>query len=162
MSERVTIHLDDLAKSIESTSHREQQYDRLVGSCMIANGCFDGLHPGHLSLFAYLDNLSYRERLQPLVAINSDDSVRRLKGSGRPVWSQDQRAKLINYLKWPFTVIIFDEDTPQRLMDILKPPMVLKGSEYAEESVVRWRDSVVVTVPMLGDWSTSKILGDTR
>jgi D-beta-D-heptose 7-phosphate kinase/D-beta-D-heptose 1-phosphate adenosyltransferase len=88
--------------------------------------------------------------------------VRRLKGSSRPVWSQDHRAKLINHLKWPLTVIIFDEDTPQRLMDLLKPPMVLKGSEYTKESVVRYKDSEVITVPMLGEWSTSGILGDTR
>jgi len=162
MSERVTLHLDEIARSIEPYSRREQPYDSWVGNCIIANGCFDGVHPGHLSLFAYLDSKAYKERLRPLVAINSDESVRRLKGSSRPVWSQDHRAKLINHLKWPLTVVIFDEDTPQRLMDLLKPPMVLKGSEYTAESVVRWKDSVVVTVPMLGDWSTSRILGDTR
>jgi D-beta-D-heptose 7-phosphate kinase/D-beta-D-heptose 1-phosphate adenosyltransferase len=60
------------------------------------------------------------------------------------------------------TVVVFDEDTPQRLMDLLKPAVVLKGSEYQKESVVRWKDSEVITVPMLDDWSTSGILGDTR
>ncbi len=162
MSERVTIHLDEIAKSIESTSDREQPYDRWVGQCMVANGCFDGIHPGHLSLFAHLDDRSYRERLRPLVAINSDASVKRLKGSSRPVWSQEHRSKLINHLKWPLTVVIFDEDTPQRLMDLLKPRMVLKGGEYDPDTVVKWIGSEVITVPMVGNWSTSRILGDTR
>lgn len=162
MSERMTVHLDDVARSIESDSPREQPYDSWVGACMIANGCFDGLHPGHLSLLAHLDSIAYGERLRPLVAINSDESVRRLKGPARPVWPQEMRAKLINHLKWPLTVIIFDEDSPQRLMDLLKPRVVLKGGEYDPASVVRWSGAKVVTVPMLGDWSTSKILGDTR
>jgi D-beta-D-heptose 7-phosphate kinase / D-beta-D-heptose 1-phosphate adenosyltransferase len=169
MSERFTIHLDELSASILSDSPREQPYDRWVGNCVVANGCFDGLHPGHLSLLAHLDAYAYGERLRPLVAINSDESVRRLKGPARPVWPQEVRAKLINHLKWPLTVVIFDEDTPQRLMDLLKPVIVLKGAQYSKESVVRWRGnkwnpdgSQVVTVPMLEDWSTSKILGDTR
>jgi len=168
MSERFTIHLDELSKSILSDSYREQPYDNWVGNCVVANGCFDGLHPGHLSLFAHLDTLAYGERLRPIVAINSDESVRRLKGSTRPVWPQEVRAKLINHLKWPLTVVIFDEDTPQRLMDLLKPRVVLKGDQYAMDSVVRYHGneygggSRVVTVPMLADWSTSKILGDTR
>lgn len=168
MSERFTIHLDNLARSIECDSRKEQPYDRLVGACMVTNGCFDGLHPGHLSLLAHLDTYAYGERLRPLVAINSDASVRRLKGDGRPVWPHDVRSKLINSLKWPLTVIIFEEDTPQRLMDLLKPRIVLKGSEYANESVVRWKGnewsagSEVVRVPMVDGWSTSKILGDTR
>lgn len=168
MSERFTIHLDELAASILSDNPREQPYDSWVGGCMVANGCFDGLHPGHLSLLAHLDTYAYKERLRPLVAINSDQSVRRLKGPTRPVWPQDVRAKLINHLKWPLTVIIFDEDTPQRLMDLLKPRVVLKGSEYAPGDVIRWKGnewgkgSEVLTVPMMDGWSTSRILGDTR
>lgn len=162
MSERFTVHLDELAESLDSKVEFEMPYDRWVGACMVANGCFDGLHPGHLSLFAYLDAYAYRQRLRPLVAINSDASIRRLKGSGRPTWPQAVRATLINNLKWPLTVVIFDEDTPQRLMDLLKPRVVLKGSDYPKESVVRWKDSEVVSVPILDGWSTSKILGDTR
>ena len=168
MSERFTIHLDELAASILNDSPKEQPYDKWVGGCIIANGCFDGLHPGHLSLFGWLDTQAYRLRLRPLVAINSDASVRRLKGPARPVWPQDVRATLINHLKWPLTVVIFDEDTPQRLMDLLKPQVVLKGSEYPKDSVVRWHGnehcsgSEVMSVPMLDSWSTSRILGDTR
>lgn len=168
MSERFTIHLDDLAASIESDSWDEQPYDKWVGSCIVANGCFDGLHPGHLSLFGHLDTHAYRLRLRPIVALNSDKSVRLLKGPNRPVWPQEVRSTLINNLKWPLTVVIFDEETPQRLMDLLKPRAVLKGSDYPKESVVRWQGnefgggSEVISVPLLESWSTSRILGDTR
>lgn len=168
MTERFTIHLDELAESLLSDDSREQPYDRWVGNCAVANGCFDGLHPGHLSLLAHLDTIAYANRLRPLVAINSDDSVRRLKGVDRPIWPQEVRSKLINHLKWPLTVIIFDEDDPQRLMDLLKPRIVVKGGEYPAMSVVRYRGneycegSEIVRVPMVDGWSTSSIVGDTR
>jgi rfaE bifunctional protein nucleotidyltransferase chain/domain len=164
IGERFTACLDDLKLSYDGTQvYVKGRRDVIpVGRTIIANGCFDGLHPGHLSLLGWLDTYAYRLRLRPIVAINSDRSVRCLKGPGRPVWPHNVRATLINNLKWPLTVVVFDEDTPQRLMDLLKPAVVLKGSEYQKESVVRWKDSEVITVPMLDDWSTSGILGDTR
>lgn len=171
--ERYTVRLDDLELSDDGTwIYAQGQPGRVgipVGRTVVANGCFDGLHPGHLSLFAHLDTLAYKERLRPIVAINSDKSVKALKGASRPVWPQEVRSFLINHLKWPLTVIIFDEETPQRLMDLLKPKLVLKGAQYAHESVVKWEGSEVATVPMLKrdeenpqDWSTSRLLGDTR
>lgn len=163
MGERYAVHLDELRLSPDGLwlSNDKGQPIR-VGWTAVANGCFDGMHPGHLSLFAHLDTIAYRKRLRPIVAINSDQSVRRLKGPPRPVWSQEVRSAVINCLKWPLTVVIFDEDTPQRLMDLLRPAVVVKGAEYAPGSVVRWKDSEVFAVPMLEDWSTSRILGDTR
>lgn len=163
MSERAIVHLNDL--------RRLETYDLIegpgiisipVGRSIVANGCFDMIHPGHLSLFGWLDTIAYKEGLRPIVAINSDASIRRLKGPERPKWPQHARATFLTHLKWPFTVIIFDEDTPQRLMDLLEPAMVLKGGQYPKESVVRWKDSEVATVPMLDGWSTSRMLGDTR
>lgn len=162
--ERYTVRLDELELSPDGLwlSNKKGQPIR-VGHSVVANGCFDGMHPGHLYLFGHLDTLAYRKRLRPIVAINSDASVRRLKGPERPVWPEEVRSTVINCLKWPLTVVIFDEDTPQRLMDLLKPAMVLKGAEYTSKDVVRWEGSEVATVPMLEDWSTSRILaGDTR
>lgn len=157
MAERIVIHLDDLAKSIESESRREQSYDRWVGNCVVANGCFDIIHPGHLRVIQTLYvTAGYRI---PVIAINSDSSVKRLKGSTRPFITESARAELLTSLKWPVNVVIFDEDTPQRLMDLLKPPIVVKGSQYSEESVVRWKDSRVVLCPMEDGWSTTKIIG---
>lgn len=163
MTERGIVRLDQL--------RRLETYDLVegpgiisipVGRTIVANGCFDMVHPGHLSLFGWLDTVAYKEGLRPIIAINSDQSVRRLKGPGRPAWPEQARASFLTHLKWPFTVVIFDEDTPQRLMDLLEPALVVKGAEYAKESVVRWKDSGVVTVPMFENWSTTRILGDTR
>lgn len=171
MSERFTVYLDDIAERLSYHLYAQKPIlpdDHIdsvissIGNCMVANGCFDGCHPGHLTLIASLDTLAYARKLRPIVAMNSDESIRRLKGPGRPIMPQIARCSLINNLKWPMTVVIFDEDTPQRLMDILRPKVVLKGSEYAPESVIRWRDSEVLTVPMLPNWSTTKILGDSR
>ena len=165
MSERFTVHLDELefasAYPHEASFHSRNVINQ-AERCMVANGCFDILHPGHLNLFAFLDTLAYREGLRPIIAMNSDASVRRLKGDRRPIVPQESRSFLLNHLKWPMTVVIFEEDTPQRLMDLLKPRIVVKGAEYPEDMVVRWRDSRVVTVPMVPRWSTSKIVGDTR
>lgn len=157
MSERFTVTLDGIIRDGKHSSLHSW-----IGRCAVANGCFDILHPGHLSLLATLDTVAYREGLRPIIAMNSDVSVRRLKGDSRPIVPAESRAVLLNSLKWPFTVVIFDEDTPQRLMDYLQPAIVVKGAEYTPESVVRWKDSRVVSVGMVPRWSTTGIIGDTR
>lgn len=186
MSERVTYHLDELIEDPESIALEnlfpagklERQSRSIITKSgkyvckqtrtIIANGCFDVLHPGHLSLLAHLDTIAYQMRLRPIIALNSDSSVHRLKGAGRPVCPATVRSALLNNLKWPFTVIIFEEDTPQRLMDLLRPAAVLKGNQYHESDVIKWEgdplsSSDVITVPMADGWSTTGILrGDTR
>ncbi len=161
MSERFTVRFRDF----NPNDHGPLWEDLLrhQGYFAIANGCFDIIHPGHLRLFAALDEIAYRRGLRPVVAINSDESVRKLKGSKRPIVTELSRARLINHLKWPLSVVIFDEETPQKLMDLFRPAVVLKGAEYPKESVVRWKDSEVVFVPMEGGWSTTGLVeGDTR
>jgi rfaE bifunctional protein nucleotidyltransferase chain/domain len=163
MSERFTVHLNDLHPTTGNTlAEAKGTIGIPIEGCIVANGCFDVLHPGHLSLLATLDTLAYQMRLRPVVALNSDESVRKLKGPGRPLVPQQSRSALINNLKWPFTVVIFDEETPQRLMDLLKPVAVVKGSEYPTESVIRWKESRVITVDMVPHWSTTSIVGNTR
>lgn len=157
MTERITLHLDDV---ISDGEHGVLW--RWRGRCAVTNGCFDILHPGHLYVLANLDTEAYRRGLRPIVALNSDVSVRSLKGSERPHVPQDARAMLINYLKWPFTVVLFDEETPQRLMDFLRPQLVIKGGDYDSKTVVKWEYSDVLIVPTRQGWSTTKILGDTR
>lgn len=163
---RHVLHLDTIASSILSDSPREQAYDHLVGNCVVANGCFDILHRGHLDLLRELDYEAHlRGRLRAIVAINSDESVRRLKGDRRPNVPQESRSYLLTHLQWPFTVVIFEEDTPQRLMDLLKPRAVVKGSEYPPDSVIRWmgneysKGSEVVSVGMVPRYSTTILMG---
>ena len=131
---------------------------RIKGRCGVANGCFDVLHSGHLHLLRHLDVLCRLRGVHPVVALNSDQSLREIKGQRRPIVPQGSRAELLTHLYWPMTVVIFDEPTPQRLMDTLEPPLVLKGSDYDPSAVVRWSGSEVRTVELLPGWSTSALL----
>lgn len=96
------------------------------------NGCFDLLHPGHVSLLRQA-----REQCDRLVVgLNSDASVRRLKGASRPVHDQDARATVLSALDMVDAVILFDEDTPIDLIRALRPDVLVKGADYTVDRVV--------------------------
>ncbi len=96
------------------------------------NGCFDLVHPGHVSL---LEKARARcDRL--VVAINSDASVRRLKGESRPVQHEMSRAVVLASLSAVDAVTIFEEDTPQALIEALRPNVLIKGADYRKDQVV--------------------------
>ena len=97
-----------------------------------ANGCFDILHPGHLSLLRQARGSS--DRL--VVGLNSDVSVRHLKGDGRPIQKEADRAKILAALADVDLVVIFDEDTPELLIQELTPDLLIKGSDYERKDVV--------------------------
>jgi D-beta-D-heptose 7-phosphate kinase / D-beta-D-heptose 1-phosphate adenosyltransferase len=96
------------------------------------NGCFDLLHPGHVSLLAAARKSC--DRL--IVAINSDDSVRRLKGATRPIQSETARATVLASLASVDLVVIFSEDTPLKLIEAFRPDVLIKGADYRLEEVV--------------------------
>jgi D-beta-D-heptose 7-phosphate kinase/D-beta-D-heptose 1-phosphate adenosyltransferase len=96
------------------------------------NGCFDLLHPGHIALI----DQARREADRLIVAINSDDSVRRLKGPARPLQSEIARATVLASLKSVDAVVIFDEDNPMQLIDLLEPDVLVKGADYTSDQVV--------------------------
>lgn len=97
-----------------------------------ANGCFDLLHPGHLKLL----NAAAAACDRLVVAINADDSVRRLKGADRPIQNQEARAAVLAGLRGVALVTIFEEDTPLELIKAIKPDIVVKGADYARHEVV--------------------------
>ncbi len=97
----------------------------------LANGCFDILHVGHVR---YL-NASRREADVLVVGVNADDSVRRLKGPGRPVLAQDERAQLVAALRAVDHVVVFPEDDVRVLLDELRPDVHCKGTDYTVDSV---------------------------
>jgi D-beta-D-heptose 7-phosphate kinase/D-beta-D-heptose 1-phosphate adenosyltransferase len=126
---------------------------------VFTNGCFDLLHAGHVT---YLER-ARREGDRLVVALNSDRSVRELKGSGRPVIGERDRARIIAALEAVDLVLVFDEPTPLRVIQALRPDLLAKGADYAEEDVVggnevkEWGGKVVL-VPLLDGRSTSDIV----
>jgi len=96
------------------------------------NGCFDLLHVGHVK---YLQKAKKLGDLLVL-GLNSDDSIRRLKGANRPLICEDERAHILAALDCIDFVIIFDEDTPLKLITAVKPDILAKGEDYAVEDVV--------------------------
>ena len=103
------------------------------GRMVFTNGCFDLLHPGHISYLRAARSLG--DAL--VVGLNSDASVRRLKGPSRPVVPEGDRAAVLEALKSVDAVVVFGEDTPIRLMRELKPAVYVKGGDYRIEDLPR-------------------------
>lgn len=126
---------------------------------VFTNGCFDLLHLGHVTL---LDRARrYGDRL--IVGINSDASVRKLKGPSRPVVSEHARARVLAGLEAVDAVIVFDEPTPLELMLILQPDVIVKGGDYVADEIVgakevrSWGGKVKI-VPFVDGFSTSNLI----
>ncbi|MFE1397313.1 D-glycero-beta-D-manno-heptose 1-phosphate adenylyltransferase [Nocardiopsis dassonvillei] len=126
-------------------------------------GCFDVLHAGHVDLLRRARALG--DRL--VVLLNSDASVRALKGSGRPVVAEQDRARVLGALDCVDEVVVFDEDTPVRALEELRPDVWVKGGDYEVEDlpetpVVRRAGGEVVTVPLVPGHSTTGLFTRIR
>ncbi|MBC8337784.1 MAG: D-glycero-beta-D-manno-heptose-7-phosphate kinase [Rhodospirillales bacterium] len=118
--------------SVDQVKDRIGQWRRAGHAIGFTNGCFDLLHPGHVSLLKQARRAAGRL----IVGLNSDASVRRLKGDGRPVQSEAARATVLASLASVDAVVIFDERTPLKLIKALKPDVLIKGADYDMSSVV--------------------------
>jgi D-beta-D-heptose 7-phosphate kinase / D-beta-D-heptose 1-phosphate adenosyltransferase len=128
------------------------------GVLVAAGGCFDVLHAGHVAMLRAARALG--DTL--VICMNSDESVRRLKGPGRPLNSAADRAAVLRALDCVDQVLIFGEDTPERLLGELRPDMWVKGGDYdgrelPEAAVLRRWGGLAVTVPYLDGRSTTRI-----
>ena len=126
---------------------------------VFTNGCFDLLHSGHVTLL----EVSAGEGDLLLVGLNSDSSVRRLKGVGRPVQPEAERAEALLDVEAVNVVTIFSEDTPLELIESIKPDVLVKGGDYSKDEIVGSdivlsRGGEVVRVPLLEGISTTRIL----
>ncbi len=130
---------------------------------VFTNGCFDLLHPGHI---AYLQ--AARDLGNCLVVgLNSDDSLKRLKGENRPLINQEGRARMLDALRMVDGVVIFSEDTPAALIRALKPDILVKGGDYEEKEVVgaetvKEYGGRVEIIPLLKGFSTSRLIQKIR
>lgn len=121
---------------------------------IFTNGCFDILHVGHVQ---YLEqSRALGDRL--VVGLNSDASVRRLKGPTRPINNQADRKRMLEALRCVDEVVIFDEDTPYDLIVSLQPDAVTKGGDYEPKNVVGYGLARVVVLPYVDGKSTTGIL----
>ena len=98
---------------------------------VFTNGCFDILHKGHIELLAYCKSLGH-----VTVGLNSEDSVKRLKGSSRPMNTESDRKRILEAIRYVDEVVIFGEDTPYELLLRLKPDVIVKGGDYRAHEVI--------------------------
>lgn len=124
---------------------------------VFANGCFDLLHPGHLSLLEFCSNLG-----RVVVGLNSDASVKRLKGPQRPIVPQEFRKYSLESCRWVDEVHIFEEDTPINLIREIQPDIIVKGSEYRDQHVIGSEFAKVVLFEPTNEFSTSKLISKIR
>ena len=130
---------------------------------VFTNGVFDLIHPGHLTYLAQAAGLGQRL----IVGVNTDESVKRLKGDARPVMPLEARMQLLASLFFVDGVIAFDSDTPLDLITALRPDVLVKGGDYTEASIVgapevRAYGGEVVVLPFVGGQSTTGILERVR
>ena len=147
---------DDRKTAVQFVADARSRGETVV----FTNGCFDLLHKGHLSLLA----AARREGDSLIVGLNSDESVRRLKGDGRPVQSERERAEALLATDAVDLVTIFAEETPLELIRQIEPDVLVKGGDYRREEivgadVVEGREGRVVTVPLLPGYSTTASVG---
>ena len=143
--------------STESVKHvgtyKLQEKD-LLNKVVFTNGCFDVLHKGHLTLLKEARSLG--DKL--VVGLNSDESVKRIKGSDRPFNDLGTRKEQLLLIPYVDDVIIFEEDTPYNLIKELSPDLIVKGGDYNVEEIVGHDLAPVHIVPTVEGYSTSKIL----
>jgi D-glycero-beta-D-manno-heptose 1-phosphate adenylyltransferase len=130
---------------------------------VLTNGVFDILHPGHVRYLQ--DARSQGDAL--IVAVNSDRSVRAIKGPARPVNPESERAEILAALACVDAVVVFDEDDPQQIVNRLQPDVLVKGADWAMGEIigretVESRGGRVVRIPLAEGYSTSAIIEKIR
>ena len=143
--------------------HERRGWKAAGKAVVFTNGCFDLLHPGHVSLLE-------RARAEGdvlVVGLNSDASVARLKGAGRPIVPQEERAEVLGALEAVTRVVVYDEDTPREIIAALLPDVLVKGADWAIDAIVGRKEvesagGRVVRVEIVPGRSTSAIVDRIR
>ena len=126
---------------------------------VFTNGCFDLLHLGHID---YLSKAKDHGNVL-IVGVNTDASVRRLKGENRPVTDETSRSVIMASLQFVNAVVLFDEDTPYELIKLVQPDVLVKGSDYQPEDIVGYdivkaKSGEIVTIDFLEGYATTGII----
>ncbi len=119
---------------------------------VFTNGCFDIIHRGHIELLKFARNCG--DKL--IVGLNSDSSVKRLKGDSRPIQNQEDRKAILEAIRWVDEVVLFEEPTPINLIKSLKPEIIVKGGDYTPDQVVGNNLAEVRIFELVDGLSTTK------
>jgi len=145
--------LDSLAKEVRSLQSSGKKI-------VFTNGCFDILHSGHIDLLRHARGLG--DAL--VVAINTDESVRRIKGPNRPIVPESERAEMLDNLEMVSFVCLFDEDTPLEAILHIRPDVLVKGADWGIDGIVGRTEvegwgGEVVALPLVEGQSTTGVIG---
>ena len=142
----------DLQKLIDNW---KQNNNKIV----FTNGCFDIVHRGHIDVLSKIADLG--DKL--IIGLNSDSSIKRIKGADRPIIDQFSRSLLLASIEFIDAVVIFENDTPIELINSIKPDILAKGGDYEVEKIVGYNTVIknggkVITVPLVKGLSTTNII----
>ena len=159
LSEEISLHMDEKVLQLDRLLSRITTWKSAGQRVVFTNGCFDILHIGHIRLLEE----ARRKGNRLIVGLNSDDSVRRLKGVLRPIVAESERAQILAALSAVDAMVVFDEDTPLRLIEAIRPDVLVKGGDYTEDTVIGAREvrawgGRVELIPLAGDSSTTRLI----
>ena len=159
LAQEVSLHMDAKILPLKRLLSRVAMWRSAGDRVVFSNGCFDILHIGHITL---LEEARRRgDRL--IVALNSDESVRQIKGPLRPIVGEHERARILAALNAVDAVIVFNESTPLKLIEAIRPNVLVKGGDYREEDVVGAREvrawgGRVELIPLVEGISTTRLI----
>jgi D-beta-D-heptose 7-phosphate kinase/D-beta-D-heptose 1-phosphate adenosyltransferase len=162
LSAEILLHIDDKILALDRLLARVAAWRSSGERVVFTNGCFDILHIGHIRLLEQ----ARRHGSRLIVGLNSDDSVRRLKGPLRPIVAESERATILAALSSVDAAIVFDESTPLQLIKAIRPDVLVKGGDYTEESVVgapevrAWGGRVEL-IPLVEGVSTTRVIAQS-
>jgi D-beta-D-heptose 7-phosphate kinase/D-beta-D-heptose 1-phosphate adenosyltransferase len=159
LADENALHMDEKIVNLERLLTRVGTWRSAGQQVVFTNGCFDILHIGHIRLLEE----ARRKGDRLIVGLNNDDSVRRLKGPLRPIVAESERAQVLAALSAVDAVVVFTEDNPLRLIEAIRPDVLVKGGDYAEDTVIGAREvrawgGRVELIPLAGNISTTRLI----
>ena len=155
-------HFSEKVFGLDAISEKVNNW-RVKNHIVFTNGCFDILHLGHIDYLFKASKLG--DKL--IVGVNTDKSIQRLKGENRPIQNESSRASILAALSCIDAVVLFHEDTPKQLIELIQPNTLVKGADYKIEDIVG-SDFVIAnggsveTIPFLKGYSTSYIINSIK
>ena len=149
--------------SVDALASQVRRWREQNEKIIFTNGCFDILHNGHLEILASAANLGGKL----IVAINSDSSVKKLKGKSRPINNESDRKKFLSYFNFIDSITSFNDKTPYNLIKKLKPDFIVKGGDYKKEEVIGYDilkeyGGDVIIFPFKNGFSTTNIINQSK